>query len=146
MRRIIRLMSEKLASDAYLSAHSPALIRIQGVCVPINSQILPPDAPLTLLSEILPAERIEELRELNELNIGWSLPGVGRFRISGMRQRGSFAVVIRFIINEIPPLSSLSLPPSLADLMLQKRRLILMVGATGAGKSTTCLLYTSRCV
>ncbi len=137
MRRILRLMSEKRASDVYLSAHSPALIRIQGVCVPINSQILPPDAPLTLLSEILPAERIEELRELNELNIGWSLPGVGRFRISGMRQRGSFAVVIRFIINEIPPLSSLSLPPSLADLMLQKRGLILMVGATGAGKSTT---------
>ncbi len=137
MRRILRLMSEKRASDVYLSAHSPALIRINGLCVPINSQILPPDAPINLLAEILTPEQIEELRDLNELNIGWSMPGVGRFRISGMRQRGSFAVVIRFIMNDIPLLASLSLPPTLADLMLQKRGLILMVGATGAGKSTT---------
>jgi twitching motility protein PilU len=137
MKRILRLMAEKHASDVYLSAHSPALIRINGLCVPINSQVLPPDAPISLLSEILPPSRIEELQDLNELNIGWSMPGVGRFRISGMRQRGSFAAVIRFIANDIPPLSSLMLPPSLADMMLQKRGLILMVGATGAGKSTT---------
>jgi len=137
MRRILRLMSEKRASDIYLSAHSPALIRINGQCVPINSQILPPDAPLNLLAEILPAQQIDELKEKNELNVGWSMPGVGRFRISGMRQRGSFAVVIRFIVNEVPPISSLSLPPLLAELMLQKRGLILMVGATGSGKSTT---------
>jgi len=107
------------------------------VCVPINSQILPPDAPLNLLSEILPPKQIEELQELNELNVAWSMPGVGRFRISGMRQRGSFAAVIRFIINEVPTMASLSLPPALAELMLQKRGLILMVGATGSGKSTT---------
>ncbi len=137
MKRILRLMAEKRASDVYLSAHSPALIRINGLCVPINSQVLPPEAPISLLSEILPPTRIEELQDLNELNIGWSMPGVGRFRISGMRQRGSFAAVIRFIANDIPPLSSLMLPPSLADMMLQKRGLILMVGATGAGKSTT---------
>ena len=137
MKRILRLMAEKRASDVYLSAHSPALIRINGLCVPINSQVLPPDAPISLLSEILPPSRIEELQDLNELNIGWSMPGIGRFRISGMRQRGSFAAVIRFIANDIPPLSSLMLPPSLADMMLQKRGLILMVGATGAGKSTT---------
>jgi len=137
MERILRLMAEKRASDIYLSAHSPALIRINGNCVPINSQILPPDAPINLLSEILPPQRIEELRELNELNMGWSMPGVGRFRISGMRQRGSYAVVIRFIANEIPALASLSLPPVLADLMLEKRGLVLMVGATGTGKSTT---------
>jgi len=137
MKRILRLMADKRASDVYLSAHSPALIRINGLCVPINSQILPPDAPLTLLSEILPAAQIEELKEHNELNVGWSMPGVGRFRISGMRQRGSFAAVIRFIVNEIPSMAILSLPPSLAELMLQKRGLILMVGATGSGKSTT---------
>ncbi len=137
MRRILRLMADKRASDVYLSANSPATIRINGVCVPINSQVLPPEAPLSLLSEILPPERIEELQDLNELNMGWSMPGVGRFRISGMRQRGSYAAVIRFIVNEIPPLASLMLPPTLADLMLQKRGLILMVGATGAGKSTT---------
>ena len=137
MERILRLMSEKRASDVYLSAHSPALIRINGLCVPINSQVLPPDAPLNLLSEILPPDRIEELLELNELNMAWSMPGVGRFRISAMRQRGSIATVIRYIANDIPALATLCLPPVLADLMLEKRGLVLMVGATGAGKSTT---------
>jgi twitching motility protein PilU len=137
MARILRLMPEKRASDIYLSANAPATIRINGECIPINSQILPPDAPLTLLAEVLPPERIEELKRTLELNMALSLPGVGRFRISAMVQRGSVAVVIRLINNEIPPLANLGLPPSLADLMLQKRGLILMVGATGAGKSTT---------
>jgi twitching motility protein PilU len=137
MERILRLMADKRASDVYLSAHSPALIRINGLCVPVNSQVLPPDAPLNLLSEILPPDRIEELQELNELNMAWSMPGVGRFRISAMRQRGSIATVIRFIANDIPALATLSLPTVLADLMLEKRGLVLMVGATGAGKSTT---------
>ena len=137
MARILRLMPEKHASDIYLSANAPATIRINGECIPINSQILPPDAPLTLLSEVLPPERIEELRKNLELNMALSLPGVGRFRISAMVQRSTVAVVIRLINNEIPPLATLGLPSSLADLMLQKRGLILMVGATGAGKSTT---------
>ena len=137
MARILRLMPEKRASDIYLSANAPATIRINGECIPINSQILPPDAPLTLLAEVLPPERIEELKQTLELNMALSLPGVGRFRISAMVQRSTVAVVIRLINNEIPPLANLGLPPSLADLMLQKRGLILMVGATGAGKSTT---------
>lgn len=137
MRRILRLMAEKRASDVYLSARSPALVRINGVCLPINSQILPPEAPLNLLAEILPAHQIAELKEKNELNVGWSMSGVGRFRISAMSQRGTYAAVIRFIVNEVPPISSLSLPPLLSELILQKRGLILMVGATGSGKSTT---------
>jgi twitching motility protein PilU len=137
MERILRLMSEKKASDVYLSAHSPALIRINGQCVPINNQVLPPDAPLNLLAEILPPDRIEELEELNELNMGWPLAGVGRFRISAMRQRGSIAAVIRFISMDIPPLTTLSVPLILGDLVMAKRGLLLMVGATGAGKSTT---------
>ncbi|MDO9144133.1 PilT/PilU family type 4a pilus ATPase [Rhodoferax sp.] len=137
MARILSLMPEKRASDIYLSANAPATIRINGECIPINSQILPPDAPLTLLAEVLPPERIEELKQNLELNMALSLPGVGRFRISAMVQRSTVAVVIRLINNEIPPLASLGMPPSLADLMLQKRGLILMVGATGAGKSTT---------
>jgi twitching motility protein PilU len=137
MDRILRLMADKLASDVYLSAQSPAMIRINGLCVPINSQVLPPDAPLSLLREVLPPERIEELLDLNELNMGLSMPGVGRFRISAMRQRGSIAAVIRYITNEIPPLSVLALPPGLSNIMLERRGLVLMVGATGAGKSTT---------
>lgn len=137
MERILRLMSEKKASDVYLSAQSPVLIRINGQCVPINNQILPPDAPLNLLAEVLPADRIDELKELNELNMGLGMAGVGRFRISAMRQRGSFAAVIRFITVDIPPLASLSVPMILSELIMEKRGLLLMVGATGAGKSTT---------
>ncbi len=137
MERILRLMSEKKASDVYLSAHSPALIRINGQCVPINSQVLPPDAPRNLLAEILPPERMQELEAMNELNMGWPLEGVGRFRISAMRQRGTFAAVIRFISIDIPALASLAVPPILGELIMEKRGLVLMVGATGAGKSTT---------
>ena len=137
MERILRLMADKKASDVYLSAHSPALIKINGQALPINSQVLPPDAPLNLLAEVLPPDRIEELKELGELNMALPLAGVGNFRISGFRQRGSYAAVIRFIPSEIPPLESLNVPPILADLIMEKRGLLLMVGATGAGKSTT---------
>ena len=137
MERILRLMSEKKASDIYLSAHSPALIRINGQCVPINNQPLPPDAPRNLLAEIIPEERLAELDAYSELNMGFPLAGVGRFRLSAMRQRGSVAAVIRFVSGEIPSLGSLSLPPILGDLIMEKRGLILMVGATGMGKSTT---------
>ncbi len=137
MERILRLMSDKKASDVYLSAHSPALIKINGQCLPINAQLLPPDAPRNLLAEVLPADKMAELEETGELNMGFSLAGIGRFRFSGMRQRGSIAAVIRFIPNQIPALDSLGVPMSLADLILEKRGLLLMVGATGAGKSTT---------
>jgi twitching motility protein PilU len=78
-----------------------------------------------------------ELEAHGELNMGVPLPGIGRFRISAMRQRGTVAAVIRFISVDIPPLDQLQLPPVLGDLIMEKRGLLLMVGATGAGKSTT---------
>jgi twitching motility protein PilU len=137
MERILRLMGEKRASDLYLSAHAPVLIRINGQCVPINSQTLPPEGPRNLLAEILSAQHLKELDETNELNMAWGLAGVGRFRISAMRQRGSIAAVIRYILMDIPPLAALSVPPILCDLVMEKRGLLLMVGATGTGKSTT---------
>ncbi|MET1114991.1 MAG: PilT/PilU family type 4a pilus ATPase [Comamonas sp.] len=137
MERILRLMGEKQASDVYLSANAPALIKIHGECVPINNQLLPPDAPRSLLAEIVPPERMQELEQTGELNMGVPLRGVGRFRVSAMRQRGSFAVVIRFIAQHIPALETLNLPPVLSELILQKRGLLLVVGATGSGKSTT---------
>ncbi len=137
MERILRLMAEKRASDVYLSANAPVLIKINGECVPVNSQLLPFDAPKNLLAEIVPPDRIEELEETGELNMGVPLTGVGRFRVSAMRQRGSYAVVVRFIAQHIPELSSLNLPPILGELILEKRGLLLVVGATGSGKSTT---------
>jgi twitching motility protein PilU len=137
MERILRLMAEKKASDVFLSAHSPALIKINGQCLPINNQLLPPDATRSLLAEVLPYQRMEELETTGELNMAYAIAGVGNFRFSAMRQRGTYAAVIRFITTEIPPLESLSVPMILAELIMEKRGLLLMVGATGAGKSTT---------
>ena len=137
MERILRLMGEKKASDVYLSAHAPALIKINGQCIPINNQLLPPEATKNLLAEVLPAKRIDELEQTGELNMAQAIEGVGNFRFSAMRQRGSYAAVIRFISTDIPPLHSLGVPDILADLIMEKRGLLLMVGSTGAGKSTT---------
>jgi twitching motility protein PilU len=137
MERILRLMAERKASDIYLSAHSPALIRINGNCVPINGQVLPSEAPLALLAEVVPEARIAELERTGELNMAVALEGAGNFRISGMRQRGSYAVVVRHIASEIPTFADLNLPEILKTLVMEKRGLILMVGSTGAGKSTT---------
>jgi len=137
MERILRLMSEKKASDVYLSAHAPALIKINGQCVPINSQTLPADAPKALLAEVLSPAQMALLDAEGELNVGFPLAGVGRFRVSAMRQRGTIAAVIRYIAVDIPTLAHLQLPPVLSDLIMEKRGLLLMVGATGAGKSTT---------
>jgi twitching motility protein PilU len=113
------------------------MIKINGQTIPINSQVLPPDAPRNLLSEIVPPARIEELVESGELNMAVPIDGVGNFRVSGMRQRGNYAVVIRFVPADVPPLDSLNVPPVLSDIVMEKRGLVLMVGATGAGKSTT---------
>ena len=137
MERIFRLMSEKQASDIFLSAHAPVLIKINGQSVPVNSQILPADGPRNLLAEVVPPKRMEELEETGELNMGVALPGVGRFRISAMRQRGTIAAVVRFIDSEIPSLDTLNLPPIVGSLVMERRGLLLVVGATGSGKSTT---------
>jgi len=137
MERILRLMADKKASDVYLTANAPAMIKINGQVIPINSQVLPSEAPRNLLSEIVPATRMEELLETGELNMGVTLEGLGNYRVSALRQRGSIAVVIRYVPSDIPPLDTLNVAPILADLVMDKRGLILMVGATGAGKSTT---------
>ncbi|MDQ0590968.1 PilT/PilU family type 4a pilus ATPase [Variovorax paradoxus] len=137
MERILRLMAERKASDIYLSAHSPVLIRINGTCVPINAQVLPATAPLALLAEVVPEARIQELEKTGELNMAVMLEGAGNYRISAMRQRGSYAVVVRHIASTIPSFADLNLPDILKTLIMEKRGLILMVGATGAGKTTT---------
>ncbi|MDR3064935.1 MULTISPECIES: PilT/PilU family type 4a pilus ATPase [Comamonas] len=137
MEKILRLMSEKKASDVYLSARAPALIKINGICIPINNQELPVEAPLALLSEVVSPQAIEELKQTGELNMAIPMKGIGRFRISAMRQRGSYAVVVRFISQQVPSRDSLNLPPVVSELVMEKRGLVLVVGATGSGKSTT---------
>lgn len=137
MDRILRLMATKQASDVYLSPFAPALIKINGHCVPINSQPLGKDSPLKLLAEVLPPNKVEELEESGELNMALPIEGIGNFRFSAMRQRGTYAVVIRYIALQIPTLDDLKVPTVLGNLVMEKRGLILVVGATGSGKSTT---------
>jgi twitching motility protein PilU len=137
MKRILELMVEKNASDVYLSAHSAAQIKINGTSAAFNNQILGATTPLNLLAEIVTSAQIEELKETGELNTSIQLPELGNFRISGMRQRGSYAVVVRYIPLVVPPFDTLHLPAQLTHLVMAKIGLVLMVGATGSGKSTT---------
>lgn len=137
MERVLRLMSEKGASDVYLSTGSPILIKLNGQLLQLSDQPLSHAQPRQLLAELLSPTQLEELDDTGELNIGIGLSGVGSFRLSGFKQRGSIAAVFRCIPFLIPTLESLNVPSTLSTLVLEKRGLILMVGATGAGKSTT---------
>jgi len=137
MERVLRLMSEKAASDVYLSANAPILIKISGQLLQLSDQPLTHTQPRELLAELLSPTQLEELADTGELNVAVGLPGVGSFRLSAFKQRGSIAAVFRCIPFEIPTLESLNVPESLNTMVLEKRGLILMVGATGAGKSTT---------
>jgi twitching motility protein PilU len=137
MERILRLMADKGASDCYLSANMPVLIRINGQTVQLSDQILTPPQPRQLIAEVIDPAALAELDNTGELNLAVSVNGVGSFRLSGFRQRGSIAAVFRHIPHHIPTLESLKLPAILGNLVKEKRGLILMVGATGTGKSST---------
>ena len=138
MEQLLRLMAEKKASDLYLSASAPVLIKINGVTMPVNpQQPLPADGPYRLLAEVVTPDHLQEYERTGELNIAIPMPDVGRFRISAMRQRGTCAVVVRFISGQIPKVSELGIPPVLTQMVMAKRGLMLVVGATGSGKSTT---------
>jgi len=137
MERVLRLMAEKNASDVYLSANTPILIKINGAILQLSDQPLSHSQPRQLLSELLTPQQLEELDDTGELNVGVGITKVGSFRLSAFRQRGSIAAVFRCIPYVIPTLDTLGVPKILADLVTEKRGLILMVGATGTGKSTT---------
>lgn len=137
MDRLFQLMKEKNASDMFFAVNSPVHIKINGNLIPINQNKLDPSNILSLLSEVTTPEQREELERNNELNMGISVPNLGRFRLSAFRQRGSISAVFRFVPATIPPLGELGLPPVLSELIMEKRGLLLVVGATGSGKSTT---------
>jgi twitching motility protein PilU len=137
MERVLRLMAERSASDVYLAANTPVLIKINGQILQLSDQPLTPPQTRALIAEMLTPAQMEELEDTGELNIGVGIHGVGSFRLSAFRQRGTLAAVFRCIPFVIPTLDSLNLPEILGDLVLEKRGLILMVGATGTGKSTT---------
>ena len=135
--RLFHLMAEKNASDLFISVGSPVTIKINGVCVPVNQERLTPEQVIGLLAERLNDAHFRELEEQKELNLGLPEQGLGSFRLSAFIQRGSASAVIRFIPHDIPKLDDLTLPEMLKDLVLEKRGLVLVVGAAGSGKSTT---------
>ncbi len=137
LERVLRLMAEKKASDVFLSARTPILIKINGQIMQLTDQVLTPSQPRQLLAEMVSPSQMEELDETGELNLGLTIPGVAIFRLSAFKQRGSVAAVFRHIPSDIPALDTLNVPPVLKELVLQKRGLIILAGATGTGKSTT---------
>jgi twitching motility protein PilU len=137
MDRLFQLMKEKHASDMFFAVNSPVHIKINGNLIPINQQKLEPENIIAMLAEIATPAQMAELERDNELNMGISVPNLGRFRLSAFRQRGSISAVFRFVPANIPALADLGLPTILSELIMEKRGLLLLVGATGSGKSTT---------
>jgi twitching motility protein PilU len=137
LEKLFHLMAERKASDLYLSVGSPITIKINGVCVPVNQERLQPQQVVTLLAGRLSDSQFRELEENRELNVGLPVTGVGSFRLSAFLQRGTVSAVIRFIPHDVPRLDELALPEMLKDLVMERRGLILVVGAAGSGKSTT---------
>jgi twitching motility protein PilU len=137
MERLFQLMKDKGASDLFLAVNSPIQVKINGTLVAVNQQRMDQASILALLSEVVAPERMAELHREHELNLGIQAIGIGRLRLSAFTQRGSVSAVLRFVPYVIPPLHELKLPPVLTELILAKRGLLLVVGATGSGKSTT---------
>jgi len=137
MRRLFQLMADKKASDIFISAGAPINIKINGMALPINQTLMTSEAVKQLLYELLAERQIKEYEEEMELNTAHTVEGIGTFRISAFRQKGSPAVVVRYIPGLVPALDTLGMPDVLKDTMMQKRGLVLLVGATGSGKSTT---------
>jgi twitching motility protein PilU len=137
MRRLFQLMADKKASDIFISVGAPINIKINGVALPVNQTLMSPETVKQLLYELLDESQVRDYEADMELNTAHTVEGVGTFRISAFRQKGAPAVVVRYIPGLIPPIDSLGLPEVLKETMMQKRGLVLMVGATGSGKSTS---------
>jgi twitching motility protein PilU len=135
--KLFHLMAEKRASDIFVSAGAPIHIKIQGSTVPINQQIMEPETIRKMAYEMLKPEQIRHFEEEKEINLSFGIRDVGNFRVNMFWQRGTIAIVVRFILGEIPRLDELGLPDVLAEIIMEKRGLVLVVGSTGSGKSTT---------
>jgi twitching motility protein PilU len=133
----LKTIVERDGSDLYFSTGAPPSMKIQGQLTPVSEQPLPPGAVRRLAEGVMDAEQRAEFERRPEMNLALSKPGIGRFRVNIFRQRGEVAMVIRTIKTEIPDYRSLGLPDTLPKLVMQKRGLVLFVGGTGSGKSTS---------
>ena len=133
----LRLMVDKEASDLFFYVGAPVHIKIDGVVRAVGNKALEPGAVRQIAYSIMKDDQIKEFEQYLELNFAIPLKGVGRFRANVFRQRGEVSMVVRYIKGEIPQVEDLKLPILLKKLVMEKRGLILLVGATGSGKSTT---------
>src|ERR1700738_1953844 len=134
---LFKLMVEKKASDLFFTSNAPIKIKIEGQILPVNKQVLAPDTVRQTALALMSPEQREHFLQEWELDFAISEPGLGRFRVNVFMQRGSPAMVLRYITADMPPLDTRGLPEVVSELVLLKRGLLLMVGATGSGKSTT---------
>ncbi|MFI4895849.1 MAG: PilT/PilU family type 4a pilus ATPase [Steroidobacterales bacterium] len=134
---LFKLMVERKASDLFFTSNAPIKIKIEGQIYPINKQVLPPAAVRTICLGLMTPEQIVYFQRELEIDFAISEPGLGRFRVNIFLQRGYPAMVLRYITADMPRLDSLGLPDVLTELAMAKRGLVLVVGSTGSGKSTT---------
>ena len=134
---LFKLMVEKKASDLFFTSNAPIKIKIEGQILPVNKQVLTPETVRQTAFALMSAEQRDHFVQEFELDFAISEPGLGRFRVNVFMQRGFPAMVLRYITADMPRMESLGLPDIMTDLVLMRRGLILMVGATGSGKSTS---------
>jgi twitching motility protein PilU len=137
LKPYLKLMADKGASDLFFTPQAPIKIKIEGQIMPVGREILTVELVNEIVQSVMTEEQKRHVERELELDFAISEQGLGRFRANVFRQRGNYAMVLRYITLDMPRLEDLGLPKVLADLSLKKRGLILMVGATGSGKSTT---------
>src|SRR4026209_2846972 len=134
---LFKLMVEKKASDLFFSSNAPIKIKIEGQIKPITRQVLTAEQVRQAAYGLMNQEQLDYFLQELEIDFAVSEPGLGRFRVAVFHQRGNPAMVLRYITAEMPKIEDLGLPEILKDLVMLKRGLVLMVGATGSGKSTS---------
>lgn len=137
VKPLFQLMVEKKASDLFFTSHSPVKIKIDGKIMPVNKLELSPKMVRQAAFDLMTEEQMEVFNRELEIDFAVSEPGLGRFRVNVFHQRSNVGMVLRYITVEMPTLTELGMPDLMADLVMHRRGLILMVGATGSGKSTT---------
>jgi len=137
LQDLLTVMVEADASDLYVSVAAFPMVKISGEVYPIEKEKLSAENLTNLKTEMLSEEQLTEYNTHKELDYTLSLAGVGRFRVNFFRQRGTDSFVVRQIVSTIRTLGDLGLPPILSELALKERGLVLVVGSTGSGKSTT---------
>ena len=137
IRKLLTVMNEHDASDLYITVDSPPAYRVNGVVRPAGNRCLEPEEAELLAQSVMNERQQREFEEFNEQNLALYYTGLGRYRVNIFRQRGCVGMVIRQIKTDIPTLDSLGVPSVIKDISMSKRGLLLVVGATGSGKSTT---------